>query len=214
MKRLFVTGIGTDSGKTIISAILTQKLQADYWKPIQAGELNNTDSMKVSQWVENSTSVIHPEVYKLTNPMSPHAAAERDGVNIDLNNIMAPEMNGDLVIEGAGGLMVPLNKHDLVIDLIPHLQAQAILVSRHYLGSINHTILSIEALRSRNIHIAGIIFNGDENRDTESIIESINGVPILGRIPEIDNLNQHSINYTIKCINICFNMKYLKYNFI
>ena len=202
MKRLFVTGIGTDVGKTIISAILTQKLQADYWKPIQAGELNNTDSMKVTQWVENSTSVIHPESYCLTQPMSPHAAAERDGINIDLNKIVSPETTHNLVIEGAGGLMVPLNYHDLVIDLIPHLQAQAILVSRHYLGSINHTILSIEALRARNIHIAGIIFNGDENRDTESIIESISGVPLLGRIPEIDNLNQYSFNYAIKYINM------------
>jgi len=202
MKRLFVTGIGTDVGKTVISAILTQKLQADYWKPIQAGELDNTDSMKVSQWVENSTSVIHPEAYRLTESMSPHAAAERDGVNIEMGNIIIPETTRNLIIEGAGGLMVPLNRHDLVIDLISHLQADAVLVSRHYLGSINHTILSIEALRSRNIAIAGIIFNGDENRDTESIIESVCAVPILGRIPKIDNLNQHSINYAINLINI------------
>ena len=202
MKRLFVTGIGTDVGKTVISAILTQKLQADYWKPIQAGELDNTDSMKVSQWVENSTSVIHPEAYRLTQSMSPHAAAERDGVNIEMGNIIIPKTTRNLIIEGAGGLMVPLNQHDLVIDLISHLQADAVLVSRHYLGSINHTILSIEALRSRNIAIAGIIFNGDENRDTESIIESVCAVPILGRIPKIDNLNQHSINYAINLINI------------
>ena len=202
MKRLFVTGIGTDVGKTVISAILTQKLQADYWKPIQAGELDNTDSMKVSQWVENSTSVIHPEAYRLTQPMSPHAAAERDGVNIEMGNIIIPKTTRNLIIEGAGGLMVPLNQHDLVIDLISHLQADAVLVSRHYLGSINHTILSTRALRSRNISITGIIFNGDENRDTESIIESVCAVPILGRIPKIDDLNQHSINYHINCINI------------
>ncbi len=202
MRRLFVTGIGTDVGKTVISAILTQKLQADYWKPIQAGELDNTDSMKVSQWVENSTSVIHPEAYRLTQPMSPHAAAERDDVNIEMGNIIIPKTTQNLIIEGAGGLMVPLNQHDLVIDLISHLQADAVLVSRHYLGSINHTILSIEALRSRNIAIAGIVFNGDENRDTESIIESVCAVPILGRIPKIDNLNQHSINYAVNLINM------------
>ena len=202
MKRLFVTGIGTDVGKTVISAILTQKLQADYWKPIQAGELDNTDSMKVSQWVENSTSVIHPEAYRLTRPMSPHAAAERDDVNIEMGNIIIPKTTQNLIIEGAGGLMVPLNQHDLVIDLISHLQADAVLVSRHYLGSINHTILSIEALRSRNIPITGIIFNGDDNRDTESIIKSVCAVPILGRIPDIDNLNQHSIKDAIKYINI------------
>ena len=202
MRRLFVTGNGTNVGKTIISGILTEKLQADYWKPIQAGDLDNTDSMKVSQWLENSTSVIHREVYKLTEPMSPHAAAERDGVSIDLNNVITPETNGDLVIEGAGGLMVPLNKYDLAIDLIPHLQAEAVLVSQHYLGSINHTILSIEALRSRNINIAGIIFNGGENKDTESIIESVCAAPILGRIPEIDGINPSDIHDADKFITM------------
>ena len=202
MRRLFVTGIGTDVGKTVISAILTQQLQADYWKPIQAGELDNTDSMKVSQWVENSTSVIHPEAYRLTQAMSPHAAAERDDVNIEMDNIIIPKTPRNLIIEGAGGLMAPLNQRDLVIDLISHLQADTVLVSQHYLGSINHTILSIEALRSRNIPITGIIFNGDDNRDTESIIKSVCAVPILGRIPEIDSLNQHSIKDTVTYINI------------
>ena len=202
MRRLFVTGIGTNVGKTVISAILTQKLKSDYWKPIQAGDLNNTDSMKVSQWVDNTISTIHPEAYRLTQPMSPHAAAERDGININLNDIISAETTRNLIIEGAGGLMVPLNKNDLVVDMISHLQAEAVLVSRHYLGSINHTILSIEALRSRNIPITGIIFNGDDNRGTESIIESVCAVPILGRIPDIDNLNQHSIKNAIKYINI------------
>ena len=202
MRRLFVTGIGTNVGKTVISAILTQKLQADYWKPIQAGDLNNTDSMKVSQWVDNTISTIHPEAYRLTQPMSPHTAAERDGININLKDIISAETTRNLIIEGAGGLMVPLNKNDLVVDMISHFQAEAVLVSRHYLGSINHTILSIEALRSRNIPITGIIFNGDDNRDTESIIKSVCAVPILGRIPDIDNLNQHSIKDAIKYINI------------
>jgi dethiobiotin synthetase len=202
MRRLFVTGIGTNVGKTVISAILTQKLQADYWKPIQAGDLNNTDSMKVSQWVDNTISTIHPEAYRLTQPMSPHTAADRDGININLKDIISAETTRNLIIEGAGGLMVPLNKNDLVVDMISHFQAEAVLVSRHYLGSINHTILSIEALRSRNIPITGIIFNGDDNRDTESIIKSVCVVPILGRIPDIDNLNQHSIKDAIKYINI------------
>ena len=202
IRGLFVTGTDTGVGKTVVSAILSEKLQADYWKPIQAGDLDNTDSMNVSQWLENSTSVIHREVYRLTEPMSPHAAAERDGTSIDLNNIITPETKSDLVIEGAGGLMVPLNKHDLVIDLISHLQAEAVLVSQHYLGSINHTILSIEALRSRNINIAGIIFNGGENIDTESIIKSICAVPILGRIPEISDINPSNIHNAKRYINI------------
>ena len=202
MRRLFVTGIGTHVGKTVISAILTQKLQADYWKPIQAGDLNNTDSMKVSQWVDNTISTIHPEAYRLTQPMSPHAAAERDGININLKDIISAETTRNLIIEGAGGLMVPLNKNDLVVDMISHFQAEAVLVSRHYLGSINHTILSIEALRSRNIPITGIIFNGDDNRATESILKSVCAVPILGRIPDIDSLNQYSIKDAIRYINI------------
>ena len=202
MRRLFVTGIGTNVGKTVISAILTQKLQADYWKPIQAGDLNNTDSMKVSQWVDNTISTIHPEAYRLTQPMSPHAGAERDGININLNDIISAETTRNLIIEGAGGLMVPLNKNNLVVDMVSRFQTETVLVSRHYLGSINHTILSIEALRSRNIPITGIIFNGDDNRDTESIIESVCAVPILGRIPYIDKLNQHSIKDAIRYINI------------
>ena len=202
MKRLFVTGIGTNVGKTLISAIIVEKLQADYWKPIQAGDLDSTDSMKISRWVQNSTSAIHKESYRLTSPVSPHAAAERDHLNIDLNNIIIPETQCDLVIEGAGGLMVPLNKYDLVIDLIPHLDAEAVLVSRNYLGSINHTILSIEALRSRNINIAGIIFNGHHNKDTESIIESICDVPVVGRIPQIDDIDSFNIKSFISNINI------------
>ncbi|MBC8311403.1 MAG: dethiobiotin synthase [Candidatus Marinimicrobia bacterium] len=202
MRRLFVTGIGTDVGKTVVSAILAQKLQADYWKPIQAGDLSNTDSMKVSQWVDTAISTIHPEVYRLTQPMSPHAAAERDGLCIDLLSMNLPKTDKNLIIEGAGGLMVPLSQDELVIDLIAHFQAEVILVSRHYLGSINHTILSIEALRARNIRITGIIFNGDENKDTESIIESMCAVPILGRIPQIGDLNKSSINNITKLINI------------
>ena len=202
MKRLFVTGIGTDVGKTLISAVIVEKLKADYWKPIQAGDLDNTDSMKINRWVENSTSAIHQESYRLTSPISPHAAAERDHLNIDLNNIIIPETQGDLVIEGAGGLMVPLNKYELVIDLVLHLDAEAVLVSRNYLGSINHTILSIEALRSRNINIAGIIFNGQQNKDTQSIIESICDVPVLGRIPQIDDINSFNINSLISLISI------------
>ena len=202
MRRLFITGIGTNVGKTVVSAILTEKLLADYWKPIQAGDLDSTDSMKISQWVKNSTSVIHKEAYRLTKPMSPHAAAERDSVNIDINNIIAPETDTDLIIEGAGGLMVPLNKNYLVIDLIRHLESEAVLVSRHYLGSINHTILSVEALRSRNINITGIIFNGGVNKDTESIIESVCAVPILGRIPNIKDINPLNIYNLKKYLNI------------
>lgn len=193
MKGIFVTGIGTDVGKTIISAILTEALQADYWKPIQSGDLDNTDAMKIQRWISNTRTRIHPEAYRLRTPMSPHAAAEIDGIRIELNNIQLPITNNFLVVEGAGGLLVPLNDTDNIIDLIQHLQLPVVLISRHYLGSINHTLLSIEALQHRNITIAGIIFNGEEHPTTESIIAQRSGVPVLGRVGDMGEVNQENV---------------------
>ena len=144
--RLFVTGIGTEVGKTVISAILTEALEADYWKPVQAGDLDYSDTHKVKDLVSNSKSVFHCETHALNHPMSPHAAAERDGVEISLNDFQIPKTDNHLVIEGAGGLMVPLNRKDCIIDLIENFGVEAVLVSRNYLGSINHTLLSVEAL--------------------------------------------------------------------
>src|SRR3990172_7256718 len=129
MRKLFVTGIGTGDGKTVVSAILTEALKADYWKPVQAGELDNTDTMKVQRLVSNKVSVFHPESYRLTGFMSPHAAATIDNVIIDFNNIQIPDTDKTLIIEGAGGLMVPLNDEQLVIDLIKYLNAEVVLVS-------------------------------------------------------------------------------------
>ena len=180
-RKLFVTGIGTDVGKTIASAILTEALQADYWKPIQAGDLEHSDSIKVSSFLSNTKSHIFENSYKLNTPASPHFAAELDGITIDLKQILEPKTSNHLVIEGAGGLLVPLNDTDCIIDLIQK-DYEVILVSRHYLGSINHTLLSLEALKSKNIPCAGIIFSGDENPATESIILAKSGVKFLGRI--------------------------------
>ena len=193
MKKFFITGIDTNVGKTIISSILVEKFQADYWKPIQAGDLNNTDSMKIDELVTFSEKVIHDEAYRLKQPLSPHAAAELDNIDIRLDCITIPKNKRNIIIEGAGGLMVPLNKQDLIIDLIAHLEIPVILVSKHYLGSINHTILSIESLLFRKINVKGIIFNGIENKFTESIIKSYCGVKILGRIPLIQNINKSTI---------------------
>jgi dethiobiotin synthetase len=170
MKPLFVTGIGTDVGKTIVSAILVEKLQADYWKPIQAGDLDNSDTIKVKQLVSNTTSVFHPEAYRLKQPFSPHKAATLDGVGIDIKKIKMPKTDNQLIVEGAGGLMVPLNNTHLMIDLIDKLKADVILVSRNYLGSINHTLLSVEALLNRGINIRAIVFNGDADQYTENVI--------------------------------------------
>jgi dethiobiotin synthetase len=170
MKPIFVTGIGTDVGKTIVSAILVENLQADYWKPVQAGDLENSDTIKVKQLISNSVSVFHREAYRLTQPFSPHKAAALDGIEIDFKKIKLPKTDNQLIIEGAGGLMVPLNNTHLVIDLIEKLDAEVRLVSRNYLGSINHTLLSVEALIGRGIHIHAIVFNGDADEYTESII--------------------------------------------
>lgn len=182
--RLFVTGIGTEVGKTIVSAIITEALKADYWKPIQAGDLHHSDTDKLRALVTNNNSIFHKEAFRLNHPMSPHAAAQRDGVHIQLKDIQIPKTTNHLIIEGAGGLMVPLNNKDCIIDLIPKLDCEAVLVSRNYLGSINHTLLSIEALQKRGIPIKGIIFNGAENKETEQVILKMTNVSLLGRVME------------------------------
>ena len=194
MKKYFITGIGTDVGKSISASIITEALEADYWKPIQAGDLESSDTLKVQQFVKNETTVYHQEAYRLKHPMSPHAAAERDGVEIKLQNIRLPVTQNHLVVEGAGGLLVPLNKKDTILDLITQLDCEVILVSRHYLGSINHTLMSVELLKSRNISIKGILFNGAENKDTEAIVKEMSGLDIIGRIEELKDINKEVIN--------------------
>jgi dethiobiotin synthetase len=179
--KLFITGISTDVGKTIASAIITEALEADYWKPIQAGDLENSDTHKVKSLVSNEKSVFFENSYALKTPASPHLAAAIDDISIELKNIKEPKTGNHLVIEGAGGIFVPLNEKDTVADLIQS-DYKVIVVSRHYLGSINHTLLTIEALQNRKTSIAGIIFNGDENPSTESIILSKTGIPFIGRI--------------------------------
>ncbi|MEC7653547.1 MAG: dethiobiotin synthase [Bacteroidota bacterium] len=193
--RLFVTGIGTEVGKTVVSAILTEALQADYWKPVQAGDLDYSDTHKVKDMVSNSKSVFHDESFALNHPMSPHAAAERDGVEIRLGEFKIPETENHMIIEGAGGLMVPLNSKDCIIDLIEDLGVEVVLVSRNYLGSINHTLLSVEALVSRGITIKGVIFNDEENVDTESVILKMTGLKCLGRVEMEEDLTQEVISH-------------------
>ena len=190
--KLFITGIGTDVGKTIASAIITEALEADYWKPIQAGDLENSDSKKVKSFLSNEKTVIHPNSYALNTPASPHLAAELDGIVIDLKKIIEPKTENHLVVEGAGGVFVPLNDTDCVIDLIQN-EYKVIVVSRHYLGSINHTLLTIEALQNRKIVVAGIVFSGDENKATEKIILSKTGIKCIGRIEQEPYFDQNVI---------------------
>lgn len=194
MRKLFISGIGTDVGKTMVAACLCEALQFDYWKPVQAGLESPTDSEKVRSLVTNSKTVVHPEAYRLNSPMSPHAAAEIDGVDIGLDKIKLPSIVNGLIIEGAGGLLVPLNRKQTIADLIAHLNAELILVSRNYLGSINHTLMSIDAARSHGLNILGLIYSGPENKKSEEAIESISGVKVLGRIPEFREMNASAIS--------------------
>lgn len=200
-KKYFVTGIGTEIGKTLISSILVEKLNADYWKPIQSGELESSDTIKVKNLISNTVSKFHPEAYQLTQPFSPHYSAKLDGISISLDKINLPETAQTLIVEGAGGLMVPINDKDLMIDLIQKLNIEVILVSKNYLGSINHTLLSVEALKSRGIAIKGIIFNGTKNQSTEEIILSLTGLVAIGRVPEMEIISKESIKQATSFID-------------
>lgn len=194
MRKIFVTGIGTDVGKTIVCAVLTEALKADYWKPVQCGTEPLTDSQLVKRLLTNTTSEIHTEAYCLKNPMSPHAAGDMEGVRIDLKKIVLPETNNPvLIIEGAGGLMVPLNNTDLIVDMISHLKAEVLVVSRFYLGSINHTLLTCSELKRRNIPVAGIVFNGEFNKASAEIILKQTGLKQLGTIAHETNLDKNTI---------------------
>jgi dethiobiotin synthetase len=192
--KLFITGIGTDVGKTIASSIIVEALEADYWKPIQAGDLDHSDTIKVENYISNSTTKFHTNAYALHTPASPHLAAAIDGVKIELTKVLEPKTTNHLVVEGAGGVFVPLNDTDCVIDLIQP-DYKVVVVSRHYLGSINHTLLTLEALKSRNLDVAGIVFSGDENKATESIILSKTNVPMIGRIENEPYFDQNVIKY-------------------
>ena len=191
MKRIFVTGISTDVGKTIAAAIVTESLNADYWKPVQAGDLKNTDSHKLAELITNEKTRIHESSYELKTPMSPHAAAEIDNLIIDISQINEPETTNHLVIEGAGGLLVPLNEKDTILDIIKA-NYKVIVVSRHYLGSINHSLLTIDSLKQKGFNVA-VIFSGNEHPSTEDIIIRKTGVKVIGRIEEETNFDKSLI---------------------
>ncbi|MEN0053479.1 MAG: dethiobiotin synthase [Mucilaginibacter sp.] len=190
---IFITGIDTGIGKTIISAIVTEKLKADYWKPVQSGDLETSDTIKVQSLVSNSISRFHPEAYRLTQPYSPHKSAAMDKIVIDAQNFVLPETDNQLIIEGAGGLMVPLNDNLMIIDVIKQLNAKVLLVSQNYLGSINHTLLSLFTLKQYGIPVMGIIFNGDKDIYSKTYILNYSGVNEIGHIPTYDNVTKKTI---------------------
>ena len=193
---IFITGIGTGIGKTIVSAILTEALQADYWKPIQAGFEDGTDTSEIKSLITNEFSIIHPEVYRLKMPASPHIAAREEGIEIDINKIVSLQpivhQTKDLIVEGAGGIMVPLNDNEFVIDLIRKLNAKVILVSRNYLGSINHSLLTASICKQRNIEVIGWIFN-DQYLAYEEEIVRWSGYPKIVSIPFVDKIDKNFI---------------------
>lgn len=191
MQKIFVTGISTEVGKTVASAIITEALEADYWKPVQAGDLDNTDSHKVARLVSNTKTVIHPSSYELKTPMSPHAAAEIDGIRIDRFHINEPKTDNHLVIEGAGGLLVPLNEEDTMFDIIMP-NYKVIVVSRHYLGSINHSLLTINWLKQKGYDVS-VLFSGNKNPHTENIILHKTGVSLIGRINEEEHFDKNVV---------------------
>jgi dethiobiotin synthetase len=201
MKTYFISGISTGVGKTIVSAIFVEALKADYWKPIQAGNLEYSDSDVVKVLISNDISKFHAETYKFKTPASPHYAAEFENIVIDPDNFKIPETSNHLIIEGAGGLMVPLDKNFLMIDLIKKLNAEVILVSHNYLGSINHTLLSVEALKNRSIPVKGIVFNGKGNESSENYILEYTGIPCVLRVLQEQGLNKLSIHRYSEILN-------------
>lgn len=186
-KKYFITGIGTDVGKTVVAAILTEALQADYWKPVQCGIDGGGDKQVVKDLVSNSKTVFHPESYVLKQPLSPNIAAVTEGIKIALEEIVLPQTTNDIIIEGAGGLMVPLASGVFVADLIKHLNAEVIVVVSDYLGNINHSLLTIMALKSMQLNVKGIVFNGNLSRDVEDTI--MKNSPW----PKLFNVNKHSV---------------------
>ncbi len=192
MHTLFLTGIGTDVGKTIISAIIVEALGADYWKPIQAGDLEKSDTIKIQKLISNSVTKFHKESYALKHAMSPHAAADLESIKIDLARIHRPKTKNNLIIEGAGGLKVPVNQQQTILDLIQP-GDKVIVISKNYLGSINHTLMTLEILRQNGIEPLGIIFNGIENKATQEIITKMSEVPIITRIEYYETVTKSVI---------------------
>lgn len=207
MRPFFISGIGTGIGKTIVAAVLTEALRADYWKPVQAGFDMGTDSILISSLISSSETVIHPETYKLQMAASPNIAAARENRRIDIDRIVEDfnllKNKRPLIVEGAGGLMVPLNEKEFVIDLITALDAILILVSRNYLGSINHSLMSAEVCRSHGINVAGWVFN-DNYLDYENEITAWSGYPRLFSLPIMDSISREGIGKTAGRIDLSY----------
>lgn len=193
---LIVTGTDTGVGKTVVAAMLVLALDAYYWKPIQSGLADGTDTTTVATLTGISGTRLLAEAYRLREPLSPHRAAELDGLTIDSTALALPEIpsGGRLILEGAGGVLVPVTRSLLQIELFMCWQAPVVVVARTALGTINHTLLTVEALRRRDIPVQGIVFTGDENPDTQRTIAGFTGVRILGRLPVMTRLDRAGLH--------------------
>lgn len=192
-RAIVVTGTDTGIGKTVFAAALAGALDGEYWKPVQAGLNEQSDSEVVVRLSGLPAARIHPEAYRLHTPCSPHRAAELDGLSIDPARLAPPASDRCLIVEGAGGVLVPLARNLLFADVFARWALPTLIVARTSLGTINHSLLSIEALRTRGIVVAGIAFIGEENEDSEATISAISGVRRLGRLPLLDPLDHSSL---------------------
>jgi len=193
MQSIAILGIHTGIGKTIATAVLAEAMNADYWKPVQAG-MEERDSLTLKQLLTNGNNRVHEEAVKLSQPMSPHAAAAIDGIDIDYTKFVWPKTENTLLVETAGGILSPMSANTTMADFVLYYKMPAILVAQNYLGSINHTLLSIEVLKNRGIPLLGLVINGHANESSETFIEQYSKVPIIARIPHFDTLDNLSIS--------------------
>ncbi|MGK0291441.1 MAG: dethiobiotin synthetase [bacterium] len=193
-KQFFVTGTDTDIGKTLVSAMLVQGLKAGYWKPIQSGLEETTDTEFIQQITQLPKNHFFPEQYRLQTPLSPHASAKIDGVQISLDQFKLPQHSfPHLIVEGAGGVLVPMNEKDLVLDLMVQLSLPVLIVARSGLGTINHTLLTIEMIRSRQLPILGVVLSGEQNQSNKEAIEHYGKVDVIAEIPMLENVDLDSL---------------------
>ena len=193
MKGFFVTGIDTGIGKTLACAVLVRAIRGNYWKPVQCGDLENTDTHTVKKLLGDFPCQYFPECFQLKAAKSPHRAAREEGLEISLNDFSWPVGSSPLVVEGAGGVLVPLNGRDYIVDLAAKFRLPAILLSRHYLGSLNHTLMAVEALQNRDIPIRGFIFNGIRDLESEKFLQTRTGLPMLLHMEQEEKLDSRCI---------------------
>jgi len=192
---LFVTGTDTNVGKTVLSALLCAALDGVYWKPIQTGASESLDRLTVMKWAEISEEKTVPESYCFEPPVSPHLAAEACGISIDLSRIHLPrlESKSPLIVEGAGGVLVPLNERETMLDLMCRLKLPVMVAARTALGTINHTLLTLNALRNAGLTVRGVVLMGEENKDNLRSIEAYGKAPVIGEVPPLKSINRHAL---------------------